>query len=528
MPSMPKEADFFNRIFSSFFFTPMEDRGLDAYSWVTLAVFLLSIVPVIRPFKIPFFRQTHIHLNLATSPPLGVLILLIVRAIPITAVRDGCIGTKGIQPYAILILFYSLAYICISLDLTGLFQYLAFWVSRKAGDRGILAFTLFFCLTSLMSGLTSNDVVILTGTVFLSYFTRVSGINPTAFLVSEFTTANIASMALYIGNPTNVIVSEAYDISFIEYSAWMLLPTVVTLLVAYCALRLIFNNPVYLPRQIHAPDADPRSVLLDPKGAVFGTVLLGCCLATLVGTSFAGVSVWMVTLPFAVVIMVRDFLYDLGTIRWMHSESGPVQSNTINLQTLSTTDENGKVWLKHSLRRVKSLGYRWPTVFAVIQRMPWAILPFSLGMFVLVEGLSLVGWVGVLAKGLVVFTANYVTAVYGVTFVSIVACQLLNNLPMTILLTRIIQHPNFSSRVTSPAVMQGVLLGLIVGSNLGACLTLVGSLAGIMFDHILKSKNIHVLGYRRFLGWNLLLLPALGLATSSVVIGELWFIYHRN
>lgn len=75
--------------------------------------------------------------------------------------------------------------------MTGVFQFCAFWVSKKAGNRGMLAFTLFFILTSLMSGLTSNDVVILTGTVFLSYFTKVSDIRPTAFLMSEFTTANI-------------------------------------------------------------------------------------------------------------------------------------------------------------------------------------------------------------------------------------------------------------------------------------------------------------------------------------------------
>ena len=86
------------------------------------------------------------------------------------------------------------AYICISLDMTGVFQFCAFWVSRKAGNRGMLAFTLFFILTSVMSGLTSNDVVILTGTVFLSYFTKVSDIRPTAFLMSEFTTANIGKL----------------------------------------------------------------------------------------------------------------------------------------------------------------------------------------------------------------------------------------------------------------------------------------------------------------------------------------------
>jgi Na+/H+ antiporter NhaD/arsenite permease-like protein len=51
---------------------------------------------------------------------------------------------------------------------------------------------------------------------------------------------------------------------------------------------------------------------------------------------------------------------------------------------------------------------------------------------------------------------------------------------MTILFTQIIQHPNFTQHVTSEATLQGFLLGLIVGSNLGACFTLVGSLAGIM------------------------------------------------
>ncbi|CAO3631416.1 unnamed protein product [Mucor hiemalis] len=196
--------------------------------------------------------------------------------------------------------------------MTGVFQFCAFWVSKKAGNRGMLAFTLFFILTSLMSGLTSNDVVILTGTVFLSYFTKVSDIRPTAFLMSEFTTANIASMALYIGNPTNVVVSEAYKISFITYSAWMLLPTIVCILLSYIVLRVLFRGDYYLPRHIQPPDADPKSVLIDPHGAIFGLVLLGCCLATLVGTSFASVPVWMVTLPFAFVMFLRDVRHDLG------------------------------------------------------------------------------------------------------------------------------------------------------------------------------------------------------------------------
>ncbi|KAI8090749.1 hypothetical protein BDF21DRAFT_377959 [Thamnidium elegans] len=572
---------------------------LSTYSYVAIVIFLLVVSLVIRPVTIRIGPRVKVYLNISTVPPLGVLILLLCRTIDFSVVKIGFLGSFGVQPWAILILFYSLAYICISLDMTGVFQFSAFWVSRKAGNRGMLAFTLFFILTSVMSGLTSNDVVILTGTVFLSYFTKVSDIRPTAFLMSEFTTANIASMALYIGNPTNVVVAEAYNISFITYSAWMLLPTVVCILLSYVVLRILFRGDYYLPRHIQPPDADPKSVLIDPHGAIFGLVLLACCLATLVGTSFASVPVWMVTLPFAFIMFLRDIRHDLGisfsrlfnikrryprpvlnTAKYDDSLVASPAKDTIQLDMISVpvplsahTDpilsppsplsETNHIETSTTSLRSRSLmpletpvmqstsfassiqskkrskytepifkAYHWfstrfPTLNAVFLRMPWSILPFSLGMFVLIEALSELGWIGIFATAMSVFAKNYVTAVFGMVFVSIIACQLLNNLPMTILFTQIIQHPNFTQHVHSDSTMQGFLLGLIVGSNLGACLTLVGSLAGIMFDHILKTKGIYELGYFHFLKWNLIILPVIATGACAIVIAEIWFIYER-
>ncbi|RCI00636.1 hypothetical protein CU098_011268, partial [Rhizopus stolonifer] len=424
-----------------------------------------------------------------------------------------------------------------------------------------------------------------------------SDIRPTAFLMSEFTTANIASMALYIGNPTNVVVSEAYKISFITYSAWMLLPTVVCILLAYIVLRVLFRGNYYLPRHIQPPDADPKSVLIDPQGAIFGLVLLGCCLATLVGTSFANVPVWMVTLPFAFVMFLRDIRHDLGIsfshifpikrrylrpvlhtakhdevlifdqtqeihLDSIHSPSRLHKSTSDSVVPEQTTDLGSTPLGQLGKRRTSNIQpslssdqivqnnvtstkttnnnvikpfqklYKWfsarfPTLKAVFMRMPWSILPFSLGMFMLIEALAEKGWVSIFATAMAVFAKNYATAVFGMVFVSILACQLLNNLPMTILFTQIIQHPNFTQHVHSEATMQGFLLGLIVGSNLGACLTLVGSLAGIMFDHILKTKGIYTLGYFQFLKWNLVILPVIALGACAVLIGEIWFVYLR-
>ncbi|OBZ86191.1 Arsenical pump membrane protein [Choanephora cucurbitarum] len=597
------------------------DTTLTTYSYVILAIFLLVVILVIRPVKIRLHRRIKIYLTIATVPPLGVLILLICRAINFDVVARGFLGTAGVQPWSVMILFYALAYICISLDMTGVFQFCAFWVARKAGNRGILTFTLFFILTSLMSGLTSNDVVILTGTVFLSYYTRVSGICPTAFMMSEFTTANIASMALYIGNPTNVVVCEAFKINFITYSAWTLLPTVICILLAYITLRIVFRSQDYIPHHVTPPDEDPKSVLVDPKGAIFGLILLACCLITLVATSFVNIPVWMVTLPFACVMLLRDFFYDLGvtfqhllptklqhpkpaltanhdqlvvsdhpadiqlntlnpspalhepnldkqttdnTVQLRHNRKEEAVSSISSANTSSTSisvsrsrpmassidvekgkakkeernlrmsandvdDENKLVhrWTKPFYEAYDWFGKRFPTIKAVILRMPWAVLPFSLGMFMLIEAMSEAGWVGIFAIAMAVFAKNYATAVIGMTFVSILACQLLNNIPMTVLFVQIIQHPNFTQHINSDATKQGFLLGLIVGSNLGACLTYLGSLAGVMFDHILRTKGVHTLSYFQFLKWNLFILPVIALGACAVVIGEIWFIYLR-
>lgn len=184
--------------------TVPQSRPLDVFSWLALNTFLIVIVFVIYPVKIPLprlfscrHRRLYLTLDLATAPVLGICFLLATTSIPFSVVRDGLLGSEGIQPYSIMVLFYALAYICISLDLTGIFQFCAFWVAKRAGSQGKTLFTSFFVLTTLMSGLTSNDVVILTGTAFLVYFTRVADIDPpTAFLISEFVSANIGTLLI--------------------------------------------------------------------------------------------------------------------------------------------------------------------------------------------------------------------------------------------------------------------------------------------------------------------------------------------
>ncbi|KAF9088133.1 hypothetical protein BGX23_007609 [Mortierella sp. AD031] len=543
----------------------------------------------------------YITLDIATAPVLGVMFLLATRSIHSQSVRDGIMGEpySGVEPYAVMVLFFSLAYICISLDMTGVFQYAAFWISRRGGGGGQRIFLAFFLLSSIMSGLASNDVVILTMTPFLVYFSQaVELATPIAFLMAELQTANIASMALYIGNLTNVVVCQAYKISFVEYSAWMMMPCLASITACYMMLRINFRQEKYIPKLIKTPMVDPRSCLKDPAGAVFGLAVLGFSLVCLIGTSFAHVSVWMVTGPFALLAFARDVWYDVkrhgehgggqetpwtegATIADLamevvemnrtgrddgHADAGLPEIATsdqsvvlpIQLYSPSVTDDQlkdrdqGKGAVAKSEKAtipfpaeggsirsiiigpsppkntlVGRFQRRFPLLYGIGIRMPWAILPFTLSMFIMVEGLSHSGWIAIFATWATRLVPNYVTATYAIGFVSVLLCNLFNNVPMTILVARILQHPNFaSSPLTAgrPEVVRGCVLALIVGSNLGACTTLISSLAGLMWDSVLRSKNSNV-GFWNFFKWNMGVMPVVILVALSVVVIELTVVY---
>ncbi|KAF9141723.1 hypothetical protein BGX30_004255 [Mortierella sp. GBA39] len=529
-----------------------------------------------------------ITLDIATAPVLGVLFLLATRSINGQSVRDGIMGepSSGVEPYAVMVL----------LDMTGVFQYAAFWISRRGGGGGQRIFLAFFLLSSIMSGLASNDVVILTMTPFLVYFSQaVELATPIAFLMAELQTANIASMALYIGNLTNVVVCQAYKISFVEYSAWMLLPCIASIAACYIMLRFNFRHERYIPKLIKIPMVDPRSCLKDPAGAVFGLAVLGCSLVCLIGTSFAHVSVWMVTGPFAMIAFGRDVWYDVRRYRQAQGglseveekedggevdvvgledlemnqvESGlpeiavpgqgivlPVQLHSLMLETgqLKTgavAQGKGSITIADEVTipfpievgSVRSMALntrapkntllgrfqrRFPLIYGIGIRMPWSILPFTLSMFIMVEGLSHSGWIAIFATWATRLVPNYIAATYAIGFISVLLCNLFNNVPMTILVARILQHPNFANSpltIDQPAVVRGCVLALVVGSNLGACTTLISSLAGLMWDAVLRSKNSNV-GFWNFFRWNMGVMPVVIFVALSVVVAELTVIY---
>lgn len=191
-------------------------------------------------------------LNFITAPLIADLFLLAILAIGAKEVHDGTVGAQNIYPIDIMAFFLTLAYIAISIDASGLIRYLAFKVLQKGGDKGHRLYLYLYIFFFTLAGCVGNDPVILSGTAFLSYMTRVSSNirHPRAWIFTQFAVANIGSAILVSSNPTNLVLAGAFSIKFVDYTANMIVPTVVSTFRSSSAPRYKLRNHKFGP---HVP-----------------------------------------------------------------------------------------------------------------------------------------------------------------------------------------------------------------------------------------------------------------------------------
>ncbi|KAJ7624990.1 hypothetical protein DFH06DRAFT_1444662 [Mycena polygramma] len=489
--------------------------SITRFSIVTLVLFVLSIVFVIYPVKIKV-RHRHIPINLSTAPILTIAILWAAQCLGPTQV-------EGIKPYNVLILFFSLAYMAITLDISGVLQAAACWVSNKGGTRGRRLYFYFYLMLTLFSALVGNDPVILSGTVFLIYYTRGINLEPLPWLIAEFASANTASMVLVVGNPTNVVVAQGFGINFAAFTLYTILVFLACSVVCYLALIIQFRDVKHIPREMKPIEKlDVRQALRDPVSAFVGSVLLFCCIVVILVVSFFNVDVWKISLPFAGAKFIFDLVWDYIRPKAPVEEPKPEVSDdditfsmqrAMSMQSVVGTHPHHTVdpsSMKESqtqtlpgspsanggtLRRLKtrwgaindSLALRFPVFFTALPRLPFGLVPFAFSQFILIEALSHQGWIDVFGHWLARATNRQVhPTVWLVGVLGVILCNLAGtNIGATILLTKIVRAADMPPNTTRAA---GVALA--VASNVGAVsFTFSASLAGLLWKTILQQKQ---------------------------------------
>lgn len=470
----------------------------------------------------------------------------------------------------------------ITLDVTGILQAAAFWVSNKGGNNGRKLYFYFYLLLTGISMVVGNDPVILSGTAFLVYYTGVTELEPIPWLISEFAAANTASMVLFVGNPTNVVICEGFRINNAAFTAYTILPFVACSVACYAALAFQFRDSKHVPHRLRIGDKlDYRKVLLDPVSAAFGSGLLITCLVVVIVLSFLHVDVWKVTLPFA----AAKFIFDLSWDHYRYStgripkygekksegtaaedpmaselkramsipnevakdiersttfasitptatelpaatEKTKVREDSQSSATIANGPNEPRLFEEQRARFdvvYAKMEAHFPTFFTALPRLPFALLPFAFSQFILIEALSHQGWIDVFAGWLVKATGRQmIPTVWIIGVLGVIMCNVAGtNIGATILLTKIVHAaPDFPASSSRAAA-----IALAVASNIGAVsFTFSASLAGLLWQTILTQKKIFV-KQTTFAFWNmlpLLMMTGVGLA---IVTAEMKVLY---
>lgn len=418
-----------------------------------LAVFLSVLIkPEVRIGKIKVGPYWIIAL-------IGALCLLITGSLSLKTLFLGLTANTAVNPLKILVLFFSMTMLSVFLDETGFFRYLAGKVLSKAKTSQIKLFTALYVVVSVLTVFTSNDIIVLTFTPFICFFARRAGVSPMPYLFAEFVAANTWSMALVIGNPTNIYLASSAGIDFISYLAKMAIPTLLAGLTSYGLLVLLFRKQLKAP--LVAGEASEERVE-NKIALILGVAHLALCTILLTVSSYLGWEMWLIAAGFA-----------------------------LSLAACAT-----------ALAAAKKTPVCYLT--GAVKRLPYELIPFVLSMFAIVLALNASGVTAQLGSLLAKLPQPFG---YGVS--SFLAANVINNIPMSVL---------FSDLLLAGGAEISAVYAAIIGSNLGAYFTPVGALAGIMWMTILKRFNVN-LSFAKFIRYGVIIsMPALAAALLGLVI----------
>lgn len=389
----------------------------------------------------------------------GAIFALIFGGADIAKVGQALIADTAINPLKILVLFLSMTILSIYLDELGFFRFLANAALKRAKTGQKKLFLYLYITVSVLTVFTSNDIIILSFTPFICYFAKNAKINPIPYLAAEFVAANTWSMALIIGNPTNIYLATASGIGFIEYVKYSIFPTLFGGAVAFGALFILFRKKLKEPMQ-----AEAETVVIEDKLSLWvGIVHLAVCTVLLAISSYVGIEMWIVAISAAGSLFIFTAVIAI-------------------------------------VRKKKPLH-----LFGCLKRAPYQLIPFVLSMFVMIVVLANAGITEIIAE---VMGADLPILKYGVA--SFFASNLINNIPMSVLFSSIIEASGGTAGI--PAIF-----ATVIGSNVGAFFTPIGALAGIMWGAII-GKHETKFGYLDFLKIGV----TIALPTLFAALGGLW------
>ena len=419
---------------------------------IAAAVFLFTLVLVIWQPK---------GLGVGWSASIGAVIALAVGAV---SFQD--IPTVWAIVWNATATFIAIIIISLLLDEAGFFEWAALHVARWAGGSGRRLFAFCVLLGAAVSALFANDgaALILTPIVIsMLVALRFSPATTLAFVMAAGFIADTASLPLVVSNLVNIVSADYFGLSFSEYASVMVPVSLVSVAATLLVLYLFFRRDIpasYSPADVQAPAAAIR----DKRTFVVGWWMLLALLVGLFALEPLGIPISAVAAACAAILFAV-------------AAKGHVIST----------------------RRV-------------LREAPWQIVVFSLGMYLVVYGLKNAGLTDVLTLALNRLAEHGLWAsAVGTGLLSAALSSVMNNMPSVL-----IGALSIDATHTSGLIRQAMIYANVIGCDLGPKITPIGSLATLLWLHVLARKGIRITWGYYFKVGIVLTLPVL-LATLSAL-----------